>query len=181
MRFSSSTARAANRCSSSSPARPRDGAHRNDAIQQFKRPDIKPLAERNRLAVGVVGILAVVAVVVAAFSYDKIPFIKGTSDYSAYFAEAGGIKPGSDVRVSGLSRRQGLRRSTWRGRKVRVDFTVDNGVELGDRTEAAIKTETVLGTKMLEVTPRGDGRARPAPSRSSGPRRPTTCRPRWAT
>ncbi len=38
-----------------------------------------------------------------------------------------------------------------------VDFTVRNGVELGDRTEAAIKTETVLGTKMLELTPRGDG------------------------
>jgi phospholipid/cholesterol/gamma-HCH transport system substrate-binding protein len=28
---------------------------------------------------------------------------------------------------------------------------------LGDRTEAAIKTETVLGTKFLEITPRGDG------------------------
>ena len=67
------------------------------------------------------------------------------------------------------------------GTKVLVDFTVDNGVELGDRTEAAIKTETVLGSKMLEVTPRGDGRTRPAPSRSSGPSRPTTCRPRWVT
>ena len=41
---------------------------------------------------------------------------------------------------------------------MRVDFTVRNGVELGDRTEAAIKTETVLGTKMLELTPRGDGK-----------------------
>ena len=69
----------------------------------FKRPTIKPLAERNRLVVGLVGILVVVAVVIAAFSYDKLPFIKGTSDYSAYFAEAGGIKPGSDVRVSGMS------------------------------------------------------------------------------
>ena len=70
---------------------------------QFKRPKIKPLAERNRLVVGVVGIGIVVAVVVAVFSYDKIPFVNGTTDYSAYFAEAGGIKPGSDVRVSGLS------------------------------------------------------------------------------
>ena len=69
----------------------------------LKRSDIKPLADRNRLAVGSVGILVVVAVVIAAFSYDKIPFINGTSDYSAYFADAGGIKSGSDVRVSGLS------------------------------------------------------------------------------
>ena len=123
---------------------------------KFKRPDIKPLAERNRFIVGLVGIAVLVAAVVAAFSYDKIPFVKGTSDYSAYFAEAGGIKPGSDVRVSGLSvgRVSDIR---LEGTKVFVDFTVRDGVDLGDRTEAAIKAETVLGTKMLELTPRGDG------------------------
>lgn len=117
---------------------------------------MKPIAERNRTAVGVVGTLVLVAVVVAAFSYDKLPVIKGTSNYTAYFAEAGGIKPGSDVRVSGY----GVGRVsdvTLEGTKVLVEFTVDDDVELGDRTEAAIKTETVLGTKMLELTPRGDG------------------------
>ncbi|MGB8402644.1 MAG: MCE family protein [Mycobacterium sp.] len=125
----------------------------------MRRPTIKPLAEQNRVAVGLVGTLIVLAVVAAAFSYDKLPFVKGTSDYAAYFAEAGGIKPGSDVRVSGV----GVGRVSsihLEGTKVRVDFTVRNGVELGDRTEAAIKTETVLGTKMLELTPRGDGRLR---------------------
>jgi phospholipid/cholesterol/gamma-HCH transport system substrate-binding protein len=122
----------------------------------FKRPNIKPLAERNRLTVGIVGVLVLTALVVAVFSYDKIPFIKGTRDYSAYFADAGGIKTGSDVRVSGL----GVGRVsdiTLQGNKVLVDFTVRDSVELGDRTEAAIKTETVLGTKYLELTPRGDG------------------------
>ena len=44
------------------------------------------------------------------------------------------------------------------GTKVRVDLTVRKNVELGDRTEAAIKTETILGAKILELTPRGDGR-----------------------
>jgi phospholipid/cholesterol/gamma-HCH transport system substrate-binding protein len=122
----------------------------------LRRPTIKPLAERNRLAVGLVGILILVAIVVGAFSYDKIPVLKGTSTYSAYFAEAGGIKTDSDVRVSGLSvgRVSAIR---LEGTKVKVDFTVRDGVELGDRTEAAIKIETVLGTKMLELTPRGDG------------------------
>lgn len=122
----------------------------------MKRPTIKPLGERNRLVVGLVGSVVLAAVVIAAFSYDKLPFVKRTSDYSAYFAEAGGIKPGSDVRVSGLGvgRVSDIR---LEGTKVRVDFTVRQGVELGDRTEAAIKIETVLGTKMLELTPRGDG------------------------
>ena len=122
----------------------------------LKRLKIKPLAERNRMAVGAVGTLILVALIIAVFSYDKIPFIKGTTDYSAYFSEAGGIKPDSDVRVSGLSvgRVSGIHLD---GNKVLVDFTVRDGVELGDRTEAAIKTETVLGTKFLEITPRGDG------------------------
>jgi phospholipid/cholesterol/gamma-HCH transport system substrate-binding protein len=44
------------------------------------------------------------------------------------------------------------------GQQVKVSFTVDDDVALGDRTEASIKTETVLGTKMLEITPRGDGK-----------------------
>src|SRR5581483_7035644 len=70
---------------------------------KLKRPNIKPLAERNRITVGVVGTVIVVALVVAVFSYNKIPFVNGKSTYSAYFTEAGGIKSGSDVRVSGLS------------------------------------------------------------------------------
>lgn len=122
----------------------------------MKRPTFKPLADRNRAVVGAVGALVVVAVVAAAFSYDKLPFIKGTTDYSAYFAEAGGIKPGSEVRVSGLEVGK-VSDIELQGDKVLVGFTVKDDVPLGDRTEAAIKTETVLGTKMLEITPRGDG------------------------
>jgi phospholipid/cholesterol/gamma-HCH transport system substrate-binding protein len=123
---------------------------------KLKRLAVKPLAERNRLTVGLVGIVVLVGFVAAAFSYDRLPFIKRTSDHSAYFAEAGGIKPGSDVRVSGVSVGR-VSSIHLEGTKVLVDFTVRDGVELGDRTEAAIKTETVLGAKMLELTPRGDG------------------------
>ena len=122
----------------------------------MRRPIIKPLAERNRAFVGLVGILLALAAVIATFSYDKLPLIKGTKDYSAYFAEAGGIKPHSDVRVSGLSVGR-VSDIHLEGTQVRVAFTVRKDVELGDRTEAAIKTETVLGTKMLELTPRGGG------------------------
>jgi phospholipid/cholesterol/gamma-HCH transport system substrate-binding protein len=124
---------------------------------KLKRRNIKPLADRNRITVGVVGILIVVALVVAVFSYDKIPFINGKSSYTAYFTEAGGIKSGSDVRVSGLSVGR-VSSVKLDGTKVKVSFTVDDDVALGDRTEASIKTETVLGTKMLEITPRGDGK-----------------------
>ncbi|OBH48878.1 mammalian cell entry protein [Mycobacterium mantenii] len=105
---------------------------------------------------GVMGTVILACVTVVAFQYNKLPFIKNTDDYAAYFAEAGGIKPGNTVRVSGMGvgRVSDLR---LEGTKVRVGFTVRTGVELGDRTEAAIKTETILGAKMLELTPRGSG------------------------
>ena len=43
------------------------------------------------------------------------------------------------------------------GPRVLVKFNVDKNIRLGDRTEAAIKTKSLLGTKILEVTSRGDG------------------------
>jgi phospholipid/cholesterol/gamma-HCH transport system substrate-binding protein len=123
----------------------------------MKRLNIKPLNRQNPVLIGVVGTILVTCVVLAAFEYNKLPFIKNTNDYSAYFAEAGGIKPGSQVRVSGM----GVGRVSdvrLEGTKVRVGFTVRKGITLGDRTEAAIKTETILGSKMLELTSRGDGK-----------------------
>lgn len=103
------------------------------------------------------GLVILACVTVAAFKYDRLPFIKNTTDYTAYFSEAGGIRQGNSVRVSGM----GVGRVTGiklEGNKVRVGFTVRNFVRLGDRTEAAIKTETILGAKMLELTSRGEGK-----------------------
>ncbi|HEY6577273.1 MAG TPA: MlaD family protein, partial [Mycobacterium sp.] len=97
---------------------------------KLKRPRIKPLAERNRIVVGLVGILIVTVSVIAVFSYEKIPFVNGKSNYSAYFAEAGGIKPDSDVRVSGMSVGR-VSSIHLEGTKVLVKFTVDDDVELG--------------------------------------------------
>ena len=127
-----------------------------DSSSRFRPLRIKPLADRNKVAVGTVGIFLLVAIVAAAFSYDKLPFIKQSNDFTAFFSEAGGIKPGSDVRVSGMSVGR-VSEVALDGTAVRVDFTVNDDVDLGDRTEAAIKTETVLGTKMLELAPRGEG------------------------
>ncbi len=122
----------------------------------MKRINIKPLRKRSPVVVGLVGTVIVTCLVLAAFEYNKLPFINDSTDYTAYFTEAGGIKVGSAVRVSGMGvgRVSDIR---LEGTKVRVGFTVRKNVQLGDRTEAAIKTETVLGAKMLELTSRGQG------------------------
>jgi phospholipid/cholesterol/gamma-HCH transport system substrate-binding protein len=117
---------------------------------------MKPFSERSPLVLGAIGLGVTAAIVLVALEYDKIPFINQTEEYSAYFAEAGGLTTGAGVQVSGF--RVGRVSSIeLDGPQVLVKFTVEDDIRLGDRTEAAIKTKGLLGNKILEVTSRGDG------------------------
>jgi phospholipid/cholesterol/gamma-HCH transport system substrate-binding protein len=117
---------------------------------------MKEMTERNPIKVGVVGSLVTAAVLVGVLNYDKVPFISGARDYSAYFADAAGLRPDSPVEVAGLRVGQ-VSSIELDGAQVLVKFHIDGDVQVGDRSEAAIKTKTVLGAKFVEVTPRGGG------------------------
>jgi phospholipid/cholesterol/gamma-HCH transport system substrate-binding protein len=117
---------------------------------------MKSFEERSPLLIGAIGIGLTIGVVLAALNYDKLPFFDSNKDYSAYFADAGGLIPGSAVEVSGYEVGK-VGSISLDGPRVLVTFNVDKDIRLGDRTEAAIKTKSLLGAKILEVTPRGDG------------------------
>ncbi|WP_156688408.1 MCE family protein [Mycobacterium sp. Marseille-P9652] len=118
---------------------------------------MKYFSERNPLVVGAIGIVVVGAAVAASLTYSKLPFFRAGAQYSAYFADAGGLLTGAAVQVSGL--KAGTVNSiSLDGPRVLVTFEVDKHIRLGDRTEASIKTKSLLGAKILEVTTRGDGR-----------------------
>ena len=134
---------------------------------------MKSFAERNPLVIGVVGVAVAAGLVLAAVEYDKLPFFESGKGYSAYFAEAGGLKAGAPVQVCGFRVGQ-VSSVELDGPRVLIKFTVDKNIRLGERTEAAVKTKSLLGSKVLEVTPRGDGRYLKR-SRSTGRRRPTNC------
>lgn len=118
---------------------------------------MRTFGERNPILVGLTGIAVTVGVVIAALNYGKLPFINANRHYSAYFAEAGGLLTGAAVQVSGF-RSGEVNSIELDGARVLVTFEVDKHVRLGDRTEAAIKTKSILGAKILELTPRGEGR-----------------------
>ena len=117
---------------------------------------MKSFAERNQVIVGVVGVAVVGVAVLAATNYDKLPFFSAGHEYSAYFTETGGLATGAAVQVSGFRVGQ-VSNVSIDGPRVLIKFNVDGDVSLGDRTEAAIKTKSLLGSKILEITPRGDG------------------------
>lgn len=117
---------------------------------------------RNPLRTGIIGIILVVAVVVVAFGYQKLPFWPQGKPYDAYFADAGGISAGSDVNVSGIKVGQ-VTGVALAGGAAKVTFTVNRKIRVGDQSEAAIKTDTILGEKSLAVTPRGSGESTSIP------------------
>jgi phospholipid/cholesterol/gamma-HCH transport system substrate-binding protein len=117
---------------------------------------MRPFSERNPLTVGIIGVVTVLGIVVAAVQYHRLPWIHGDHRYSAYFADASGLLSGAPVQVSGL-RVGEVTGIDLDESKVLVDFKIDSPIRLGDRTEAAVKTKSVLGAKILEITPRGEG------------------------
>ena len=102
------------------------------------------------------GVGLIAAIVLVGLQYDRLPFFDSGTDYSAYFAEAGGLRSGAAVQVSGF-RVGEVSSIELDGPRVLITFEVDKSVHLGERTEAAIKTKSLLGAKILEITPRGDG------------------------
>ncbi len=117
---------------------------------------MKPFAERNPYVIGLIGIAAVAALVLAALNYQNLPGFNQGKTYSAYFDDAGGLYDGAEVQVSGFESGK-VTGISLEDQQVLVKFKVNKNIRLGDRAEAAIKTKTVLGTKYLDVIPRGEG------------------------
>ena len=118
--------------------------------------EMKTFSERNPLIIGALGAAAVTGIVLAALEYDKLPIVNQDKEYSAYFADAGGLHTGASVDVSGFPAGK-VSSMELDGARVLVTFSVDRKIFLGDRTEAAIKTKSLLGSKVLDVISRGDG------------------------
>jgi phospholipid/cholesterol/gamma-HCH transport system substrate-binding protein len=117
---------------------------------------MKQFAERNPLILCAVGVGITALITVTALNYDKVPLFNGEKHYSAFFTEAGGLIPGAAVQVAGY--RVGQVESIGiDGPHVVVTFNIDEDIRVGDRTEASIKTKSLLGAKVLQVNPRGEG------------------------
>lgn len=126
---------------------------------------------RTRAQVGVIGIVIIALVVITAMQMDKLPYLSSISTYSAYFDDAGGLSKGDIVVVSGVQvgTVEGIELAeTDQGTKVKVSFRMKDTVEMGDETQAAIRTETVLGRRNLTVIPHGGERIKPGGSITLG-------------
>jgi phospholipid/cholesterol/gamma-HCH transport system substrate-binding protein len=116
---------------------------------------MKSIPWRSPVVIGVIGVAVVSVIAAFALSFSDIPFLNGSKRYSAYFSEASGLMSGADVQVAGLKVGK-VADITLDGSKVLVTFDVSDDIRLGDRSEAEVKTKSLLGTKVLAITTRGE-------------------------
>ncbi len=121
---------------------------------------LKPLSQRNPIGVAVAGLAILAAIGLLTYYSGDLPFVGGGTTYTAYFAEAGGLQPGDEVRIAGVvvGRVTGV---SLDGDKVAVTFQ-EKGAWLGNDTTAAIKIKTLLGDKYLALDPQGNAPLNPA-------------------
>ncbi len=124
-----------------------------------ERRPLKPLKERNPIAVGLAGLALLVVVALLAFNANNLPIIGGGTTYSALFTEDAGLQPGNEVRIAGVTVGK-VTGVSLAGAKVAVTFKVKNAW-VGDRTTVAIDIKTVLGDKYLALDPLGPAQQNP--------------------
>ncbi len=115
----------------------------------------RAFAERNRVVLAVVGLVVMGVLFYGAMRMSALPILGDGKTYSAIFTEAGGLKPGNEVRVAGV-RVGEVTDVRLDGQQVVVSFQA-KGVDLYAETTAAIKVKTMLGQKFVALDPLGSG------------------------
>lgn len=113
-------------------------------------------ADRTALR-GLIGTVVLVVVVLAALNINRLPLIGNNEVLQVQFAEAGGLRGGDAVLISGAAVGK-VRDVRLDGELVVADVVITDGeVTLGELTEARIITVTLLGRAAVELEPRGEG------------------------
>ena len=85
--------------------------------------------------------------------HERLTSIEEAARLSEAFADTRGINPGDKVRIAGVDVGQ-VTTTDIEGDKVLVGYTLGS-TQIGIDSRAAIRTDTILGRKNLEIEPRG--------------------------
>src|SRR5699024_6312502 len=123
---------------------------------------MKSFQKRNPIPIGIAGLVVIALGITAALNTEKLPIIGAGTVYTAEFSEAAGLSQDDSVRSAGV--KVGSVRSVELDEdRIEVKFKVTDAW-VGDESKAAIKIQTLLGSKYLALTPRGDDSLDPGTS-----------------
>jgi phospholipid/cholesterol/gamma-HCH transport system substrate-binding protein len=120
---------------------------------------MRTLEPANRRRIGLIGILVTLLVSAVGQTFTSVPMLFARPSYYGQFTDTGGLNNGDKVRIAGLDvgRVQGIKID---GDHIVIKFsTGSNTIGIGSRL--AIRTDTILGKKVLEIERRGTQTLRP--------------------
>jgi phospholipid/cholesterol/gamma-HCH transport system substrate-binding protein len=120
---------------------------------------MRTLTEFNRFRVGIMGVIVLALIVVVGQSFTSAPMLFASPSYYGQFANTGQLNKNDKVRISGVDvgTVQGFEID---GDHVVIKFSIGANT-IGTESRLAIKTDTILGKKVLEIEPRGSQTLRP--------------------
>ncbi|WP_166902829.1 MCE family protein [Mycobacterium sp. DL440] len=114
----------------------------------------RTLEDRNTAVIGTVALLALTVVILASTTLSSMHLGKRT--YTAEFLQGASLRSGDQVSIAGVP--VGVVSATKLAvNRVVVTMKLNNNIRLGTETKAAIKLTTVLGSRYVELRPKGGG------------------------
>ena len=119
---------------------------------------MKSFRDRNPYAVGIISVLVISAITGMTFMVGLLHLLEHTYTMEGTFTQASGLRGGDDVKLAGVKvgRVTGIHADRKAG-LVRVEWVVNDGVEIRDEAKADIALETLLGSKYIKITNANDG------------------------
>lgn len=114
---------------------------------------MRVLEGSNRVRGGLMGIIILLLVIGVGQSFASVPMLFASPTYYAQFSDTGGLSGGDKVRIAGVDVGQ-VRSMEIDGDRVVIGFSL-GGTQIGTGSRAAIRTDTILGRRNLEIEPRG--------------------------
>jgi phospholipid/cholesterol/gamma-HCH transport system substrate-binding protein len=120
---------------------------------------MRSLQPANRVRIGLLGMTVLVLIVAVGQSFTSAPMLFASPSYFGQFTDTGQLNKGDKVRITGVEvgKVEGLKID---GDHVVIKFSIGSNT-IGTESRLAIKTDTVLGKKVLEIEPRGTNTLRP--------------------
>lgn len=120
---------------------------------------MRSLESPHRIRNGIVGILIVILVVGVGQSFANVPMLFAQPTYYGQFRDSGGLTVGDKVRIAGMDV-GAVQSLAIDGDHIVMGFSL-GGNQIGADSRLAIRTDTILGKKVLEVSPKGSETLRP--------------------
>ncbi|OBA83946.1 mammalian cell entry protein [Mycobacterium sp. 1164966.3] len=115
---------------------------------------MRTLEPPNRLHIGLMGIVVTILVIGVGQSFTSVPMIFARPSYYGQFSDTGGLNKGDKVRIAGMEVGK-VEELKIDGDHIVMKFSIGTN-RIGTESRLAVRTDTILGKKVLEIEARGN-------------------------